>query len=252
MATWRLLSTTTVMPPRSSWPALLRRLRAMTAFPRPSGATSAEARPQPSVPVAHPGPPPGNHPEAHLGAGPVPGHEQHAPPAPRRRLQAPPYRGRGFLGRAQQDHLAPVEQRCHHLRPGGAGIGDQQGSFGVQAEAGDGQTPSLGQPGDPAGGSVTSAPFPIGPRPCPRPCLQHRFPSDRWHSEPLRAGTEDSTCAGQSRSRWCVHLYIQPARLPVPRQALCRTRGLNCTLIRYKKRAAETPCMPNREHCPFA
>src|SRR5439155_1095220 len=46
------------------------------------------ARPEPPVPVAEPGPPLAGDPQPQLRPGPVPGHEQHAAPAPNRRLGA--------------------------------------------------------------------------------------------------------------------------------------------------------------------
>ena len=92
----------------------------------------------------------GDHLEAHRGPGPVPRDEQDAPPPPQRRLQTSPYLGCRLLGRAQQDELAAVEQRCRHLRPGRAGIRNQQDPPGIKAEADSSHHPRLGHSGDSA------------------------------------------------------------------------------------------------------
>ena len=146
------------------------------------------AGPQPPVPVAEPGPPLAGDAQPQLRPGPVPGHEQHAAPAPQRRLETLPDLRRRPRGRAQQDELAAVEQRRHHLRPGRAGLGDQQGPSGVQAEGRGRQHPGLGYPRDPA------------PRPVRR-----------------RGGRQRQ--AEQAELR---HGHHRPAREPAPRQQLAQ------------------------------
>ena len=145
----RSAGSATATPP-SSPGSQSQRVRVMAASPRPSATTSAQrARSRPC-----PSPSPVHRWLATRSRSCAPGQSPatSSTPRPRRSVASRrlPDLRRSPRGRPQQDELAAVEQRRHHLRPGRARIGDQQGPPGVQAEGRGRQHPGLGYPGDPA------------------------------------------------------------------------------------------------------
>jgi hypothetical protein len=122
------------------------RVRVAAACPRPSAVTSAQqarSRPCPSPSPVHRRVPTQR---THLGSRPVPGHEQDAPATPQRRLEALPYLGCGRRGWANQNDLTAVQQRHHHLRPGGPGSGTSRVRLGSRPRPTAASTPASGSP----------------------------------------------------------------------------------------------------------